>query len=1216
MFAVAGDESWGYWVVSKGKTNAAAATSKLPTTWTATDAVKAWREFASALTVSVPTKGTMSWKTYIEKHAGKADEKTLVAPSVLPAFAGALLGWTLNDTLATERTGKEGAPDFAPADAVTHPFVFETKGTDGGVTVGGSSHDTQLLRYLTVGKSRIKRIVLTNMYGLRVVKLDASGALTDEYSVDLRDLAVLPSTSTVATQNATNLARLLNEFRYRPLSRADKIARVGDAAPWNPAVEITDTEWVVGRVSSVVGILTEDAGSQGTTALAKACRGVATLRVDVLAELQVLEMRVGASDKEVSKRTLDDYLTAPAGTAAAAVAQFVRNSALYATTRLLLVRAWEDAGLINPRLYDGGFKKVIAALDTVGAVAGAAFQEAGTHYPALFNRRTAYSWFEPTEDAYIDAVYQLANTYLRDLSDDILGDVYQRQLSLADRKLLGQYYTPRDIIGLILDLAGTDALLSAVEAEDRALRVFDIATGSGGFLVGVAHRSKQRLLEALAAGAQVSPQDWVDLMADGLVGSEITEFSAYLAEVNLVLQATGLIPHDPSMVIPSLRIEHRDSLTLHNPDMLAIPASGQQSSVERLVDPSLFGEWMDLAVGNPPYIGESSIAQTKARLIATHPYWDQFTAAHQDYLYFFLVLGISKLRQGGSFGFITTEYWLNAAGAAPLRRYIAEHCEVERLVLFRDMTLFPDAPGQHNLIITGRRLTDPEEVETPLKANNAKPQVSRYEGVERNPDPPTRAEILDVIRRGTSRKAVNVITFRSGVDVLGRGGKSWAEATMTTAELNIRRAIQAPPDKASIYMSEGVIATPARYRDKRHADDVTIATRNDISNGGIAGIFELTDDEFKTLAAIGLTTEEQRTIMFAANTREIFPYAVVLDAEPDRIIWLPSSASTSDAFPTNMPTLEKHLTRFKSLLEMTIRGYMKGKPGKLVRPWWTAHNPRTDLIAGRVKRSGWSDLAVMNRWGDAKLLSALMPARTIPKSGLFAFHSEDKGSETAYLVGLINSTPILAAADALAPGSIDKEAIRELGLPLLPAGDQASVARDSRALAKLVTSLVREDALGFPLLPWALRSDINIAPEALSAWLPRPKGKANTSTIASAAWLDVEESAPAGTIVGVDVVDDITVVSPRVRVLFSKGYVDLVPTPHDAGTVSVLRCAVLALGFGSTRTDLLAYEIHTSPSAMAGQHLTDRQRSEQRISRYRRLRQDIDGIIVAALTQP
>lgn len=80
----------------------------------------------------------------------------------------------------------------------------------------------------------------------------------------------------------------------------------------------------------------------------------------------------------------------------------------------------------------------------------------------------------------------------------------------------------------------------------------------------------------------------------------------------------------------------------------------------------------------PPYIGEKLAAPLIAQTRERYPYWRQFTAEHQDYLYMFLILGISKLREGGRFGFITTEYWLRAGGARPLRRYLARHCAIER----------------------------------------------------------------------------------------------------------------------------------------------------------------------------------------------------------------------------------------------------------------------------------------------------------------------------------------------------------------------------------------------------------------------------------------------------------------------------------------------------------------------------------------------------------
>jgi Eco57I restriction-modification methylase len=113
-----------------------------------------------------------------------------------------------------------------------------------------------------------------------------------------------------------------------------------------------------------------------------------------------------------------------------------------------------------------------------------------------------------------------------------------------------------------------------------------------------------------------------------------------------------------------------------------------------------------VAVGNPPYIGEKTGATMIDATRRRAPYWERFYAVHLDYLYWFVVLGVSKLRRGGRFGFITSAYWLRAAAASPMRRYLAQHCHIERLILFRDVRLFPDAPGHHSLVVVGERRVD------------------------------------------------------------------------------------------------------------------------------------------------------------------------------------------------------------------------------------------------------------------------------------------------------------------------------------------------------------------------------------------------------------------------------------------------------------------------------------------------------------------------------
>lgn len=104
----------------------------------ALEAVQTWRALANSVKVSPATGAPISWTAYLKRYPdGRGDERTTVGPTVFPAFVQQILGFDVGQTLAAELSGPEGRPDFTPADAVTHPYVFEVKGTDGGVDLKG-----------------------------------------------------------------------------------------------------------------------------------------------------------------------------------------------------------------------------------------------------------------------------------------------------------------------------------------------------------------------------------------------------------------------------------------------------------------------------------------------------------------------------------------------------------------------------------------------------------------------------------------------------------------------------------------------------------------------------------------------------------------------------------------------------------------------------------------------------------------------------------------------------------------------------------------------------------------------------------------------------------------------------------------------------------------------------------------------------------------------
>ena len=442
-------------------------------------ALRRWRRFATTFTVTVDGK-TRTWAEYVSGK-GYIDEERLVQPTVFPAFAQALLGWDLQTNLAPEESGQEGRPDFTPADSVTHPFVFETKGTSEGTDLTG--HDPQVGRYLTDGHPRIKEVVLTNLVGVRVFDLDSQGRPHERYSVNLRGLLAGPEASVAAIPQAERLADLLDDFRRRELTAAEKLVKIRAIKQWNPLVDSTGSAFLLTRLSRVVALLTDSVARQVQDGvLARPASTNTAERQAITGELRLLGSRLGV---DTEKTTLPEFLAADeTSDLGKALRQYCSHVAYYAATRLMLVRVWEDLGLLDPMLYDGGFaEQMIRFDDVISEVVDHSFTRARARYRSLFDHRNNYTWFSPDEGTYVDVIYELGNTYLGAIESDVLGQVYERMLERIDRKLVGIYYTPRDVISLIWDLIGFDAVADAAEAVGREPRVWTSRPGRVGFLL-------------------------------------------------------------------------------------------------------------------------------------------------------------------------------------------------------------------------------------------------------------------------------------------------------------------------------------------------------------------------------------------------------------------------------------------------------------------------------------------------------------------------------------------------------------------------------------------------------------------------------------------------------------------------------------------------------------------------------------------------------------
>ncbi|MGY1825968.1 Eco57I restriction-modification methylase domain-containing protein [Blastococcus sp. SYSU DS0541] len=152
----------------------------------------------------------------------------------------------------------------------------------------------------------------------------------------------------------------------------------------------------------------------------------------------------------------------------------------------------------------------------------------------------------------------------RHLGAEELGSIYESLLELVprhdpirhvftlenlagnDRKTTGSYYTPTDLVDLVLDTA-LDPVLDDAEKQpdgERALlslTVCDPAIGSGHFMVAAARRIAQRLAMVRTGEVDPTPADTQqalhDVVARCIYGVDVNPLAADLAKVSLWLES-------------------------------------------------------------------------------------------------------------------------------------------------------------------------------------------------------------------------------------------------------------------------------------------------------------------------------------------------------------------------------------------------------------------------------------------------------------------------------------------------------------------------------------------------------------------------------------------------------------------------------------------------------------------------------------------------------
>jgi type I restriction-modification system DNA methylase subunit len=286
------------------------------------------------------------------------------------------------------------------------------------------------------------------------------------------------------------------------------------------------------------------------------------------------------------------------------------------------------------------------------------------------------------------------------LGYDVIGRIFERLIPREERHNLGQYFTSPDVVDLILRFC--------MHHEDD--KILDPSCGAGTFLVR-AYQHKKLMNQRLEH----------EKILDTLWGNDIAKFPAHLATINLAINDLGVDKNYPN-ILENDFFELMVGNEGFDPEKWRKARAKTLGLKEREVQ---YPRWFDAMVGNPPYTKQQEIAKIspdvaeyKKKLIerALLDLKDKKIAEIGEqagiYVYFF-VHGIKFLKDGGHFGFIVSNSWLDVKYGKGLQEFLLKNYKIIAIIESKVERWFEEADINTCIIIL-QKCKDPKERENNL----------------------------------------------------------------------------------------------------------------------------------------------------------------------------------------------------------------------------------------------------------------------------------------------------------------------------------------------------------------------------------------------------------------------------------------------------------------------------------------------------------------------
>ena len=401
---------------------------------------------------------------------------------------------------------------------------------------------------------------------------------------------------------------------------------------------------------------------------------------------------------------------------------FCKEAIYVLLNKLIFIRICEDKGFLEKNISNGGIEELRAFLkkrfdkDVINKeILEMAFKSASGLY-SHFYEVGILDWFRTGDgelNKLLNRVLWILNQFdFTHVDRDILGNLYEKYLPSGERKRLGEFYTPTEVIDYILTSVGYTYSYD-IETKD----LLDPACGSGGFLVRASRRLISRYLMKFRKTDKRElrdPKKWKDIVGrlspdeakiileaiqEHIYGLDINPFACHIAEMNLLFQIIDLYQ--------KVREKYKDyklkRFKIYRTDSLEKPAQKQiwDYSYSAFLEEqeeidTIKTKKFDFIVGNPPYVRVQMLDE-RTRNYLTKNYksaWSNF-----DLYIVFIERGLEWLKQNGKFGFITSNQFMIRGHGKKLREYILENSEILHIIDFARTKIFQDVTNYPTIII-------------------------------------------------------------------------------------------------------------------------------------------------------------------------------------------------------------------------------------------------------------------------------------------------------------------------------------------------------------------------------------------------------------------------------------------------------------------------------------------------------------------------------------